>query len=94
MKFTVSDTGIGINPEDHDKLFTLFGQSEIQISNNTNAIGLGLRICQKIIEKLDGKIFIENFPGQIGATFTFVVNAAYSSHVEEDINSSLLSSEN
>lgn len=50
IKFSVEDTGIGIKEEDHSKLFKLFGILEQKQKNiNTQGIGLGLTICNKIL---------------------------------------------
>ncbi|CDW74854.1 pas domain s-box protein [Stylonychia lemnae] len=58
-EISVTDTGIGIKPEDHHKLFSLFGKLDATASINTTGIGLGLSICQKIISMLNGKIQID-----------------------------------
>ncbi len=74
LKFTVKDTGIGIRPEDKDKLFKLFGKIETTASINTSGIGLGLSICMKIVEAFGGYIFLErDQPFQIGSAFTFTI---------------------
>ena len=49
IKFSVEDTGIGIKEEDHDKLFKIFGKVSHQTNLNPTGIGLGLTICNKIL---------------------------------------------
>jgi K+-sensing histidine kinase KdpD len=70
----VSDTGIGIKEEDRSKIFQMFGKLEATASINTTGIGLGLSICKKIVEALDGYIYLEeNESASCGTTFVFAV---------------------
>ena len=50
MKISVIDTGVGIDKDDQDKLFKLFGFIETTQSMNTHGIGLGLVIAKHIVE--------------------------------------------
>ena len=50
LKISVTDTGIGIPKQDHNKLFKLFGFVKDNQKMNINGIGLGLMIAQKITE--------------------------------------------
>jgi two-component system sensor histidine kinase VicK len=61
----IKDTGKGINPEIHSKLFEKFS------TNSSSGIGLGLYITKNIIEAHDGSIWAENNPDGRGATFSF-----------------------
>lgn len=54
--FTVSDTGCGIPPEQHSKIFNRFEK----LNENAQGTGLGLSICQLIIERIGGKIWIDS----------------------------------
>ena len=58
LQITVRDTGIGIRPEDRDKIFQMLGKLEATASINTSGVGLGLSTCKKIIEALEGTIEI------------------------------------
>jgi PAS domain S-box-containing protein len=72
LETTVSDTGIGIRPEDIDKLFKPFRQLETGITRRHEGTGLGLSICKRLIEKLGGKITVESTWGE-GSTFAFTI---------------------
>lgn len=59
LLLSVSDTGTGIEKENLDKLFKEFGKLESNKHLNMNGIGLGLSICKKIAERLDGSISVD-----------------------------------
>ena len=66
----VSDTGIGIKPEDLDKLFNPFQQVDIGLTRNHEGSGLGLSICKKLLGMMGGSISVDSEWG-VGSTFTF-----------------------
>lgn len=66
----VIDTGIGIDYEDQDKLFKLFGFVQDAKQLNKNGIGLGLVIADNITGQFGGKITFDSVPKQ-GSTFKF-----------------------
>jgi len=64
------DTGVGIEYEDQDKLFKLFGFVQDTQGLNTHGIGLGLVIAEQIVHQFGGEITFESVPKE-GSTFTF-----------------------
>lgn len=64
----IIDTGIGIRPEDRDKLFRPFSQIDSGLTRNHEGTGLGLAICGRLVEKLGGTIELESVFGQ-GSVF-------------------------
>lgn len=72
LLFHVKDSGIGIEPEYHDKIFERFGQADKSINKIYGGTGLGLAISKAFVELLGGKIWVESQPGN-GSTFYFTI---------------------
>jgi len=70
----VTDSGIGISPEQQEKLFAPFSQADSGISRKFGGTGLGLAISRNIVEKMDGRIWVESEEGK-GAKFAFEFTA-------------------
>ncbi|CDW77788.1 multi-sensor hybrid histidine kinase [Stylonychia lemnae] len=70
IQVQVIDTGIGISFENQRKLFKNFGKLKDTFGLNENGCGLGLTICKKISESMNGTIMLESYTG-VGSTFTF-----------------------
>ena len=68
----VRDTGIGIQPEDLDKLFTRFHRLEMERNNTVEGTGLGLAITQRLLEMMGGTISVESEYGK-GSVFTVTI---------------------
>lgn len=68
--FMVMDTGIGIDNADKDKLFKSFSQVDASISRKYGGTGLGLNICQQLINLMGGAISVESQKNR-GTTFSF-----------------------
>ena len=67
---TVSDNGIGINPQYHEHIFGLF--KRLHGGSKYSGSGMGLAICQKIVERYKGRIWVESEPGR-GSKFLFTL---------------------
>ncbi|MCL2740667.1 MAG: ATP-binding protein, partial [Oscillospiraceae bacterium] len=72
IKVSVTDTGIGISPEQQAKLFQSFQQAESSTAKRFGGTGLGLTISKSIVEMMGGSIWIESELGK-GATFNVIV---------------------
>ena len=70
VKFIISDTGIGIPPEEHENIFRRFYRVHNEINNATSGSGLGLAIVQHYVEMLGGELKFESIPAQ-GTKFWF-----------------------
>lgn len=70
VEFSVADTGIGIAPENVDKIFDEFEQVNKSRTGNHSGAGLGLAIVKKYLDLMQGDIAVESAPGQ-GSKFTF-----------------------
>ena len=68
----VSDTGVGINQEDYQNLFKMFGKLKDRNGINVEGVGLGLTICKKLCEAMGGSISVTSILDQ-GTTFTFSI---------------------
>ena len=72
LYFEVSDTGIGIDPRDLDRIFEEFTQVDSSTTRKYQGSGLGLTICKKMIERLGGEIKAQSIIAE-GTTVTFYV---------------------
>jgi signal transduction histidine kinase len=81
LEFFVRDTGIGIPPEHHEKIFERFFQVDNIISRKFGGTGLGLSICKAYVELLGGKIWVDSWTGK-GTEFRFTLPFTHSDKVE------------
>jgi len=72
VEISVADTGVGIKPEDAEKLFRIDQHHSSEGTEEEHGTGLGLVLCKEMIEKHDGRIWVESEPGK-GSTFCFTL---------------------
>ena len=70
LQLRISDTGIGIEPENLHSIFDKFTQADSSVTRKYGGTGLGLAICRKLARLMDGDITAESRPGQ-SSVFTF-----------------------
>ena len=72
IECAVSDSGIGMTPDQQSKLFGSFTQADSSTTRRFGGTGLGLAICRQIVEQMGGAITVDSMP-DIGSVFTFRV---------------------
>ena len=83
VHFAVEDTGIGIDREKLGRIFSAFEQADNSAARRYGGTGLGLAISSRLVQLMEGDMWVESEPGQ-GATFQFTV---YKHLEESDIGS-------
>ncbi|MDR9827273.1 ATP-binding protein [Vibrio sp. FNV 38] len=85
LRFSVSDTGVGIASDQHEHIFEAFCQETSSMSSNETGTGLGLSISSRIVELMGGNIQLESKKG-IGSCFSFELEAPLAKHALQKQN--------
>ncbi len=73
LEVSVRDTGIGVRPEDRERIFEPFGRGENAIARRVPGAGLGLSLTKRLVELQGGQISVESEGEDRGSTFVFTV---------------------
>ncbi|MFZ4284886.1 response regulator [Variovorax sp. HJSM1_2] len=82
LRFSVRDTGIGLDEQQLLRLFSPFSQGDSHTTRHFGGTGLGLSICRKLVELMQGRIWVNSKPGR-GSTFSFIVPVGHIEHSAE-----------
>lgn len=80
LQVSISDTGIGISPEQLERIFDGFTQAEASTTRRFGGTGLGLVICKRLVELMGAELKVESRPGE-GSRFWFDVRLGISEPV-------------
>ncbi|MCL2130526.1 MAG: ATP-binding protein [Treponema sp.] len=84
ITFSIIDSGIGMTPEQINKLFNPFEQTDNSIAIRFGGTGLGLVISQDLVNQMGGKIVVKSNPGE-GSVFSFTIGLEVTEFIKKDI---------
>jgi signal transduction histidine kinase/DNA-binding response OmpR family regulator len=82
LRFCVADTGVGIAPEEQNRIFSRFARTA-PVPGGQEGSGLGLEISKRLVEAMGGRIWVQSVPG-MGSTFYFTCRLSIQDDAEKD----------
>jgi signal transduction histidine kinase/CheY-like chemotaxis protein/HPt (histidine-containing phosphotransfer) domain-containing protein len=83
ITFEVRDTGIGIAPDQQERLFHAFTQADSSTTRKYGGTGLGLSICRRLVGMMGGQIMVESVQGE-GSTFSFSIDVKHRAQTNDE----------
>jgi len=68
VRFAVRDSGLGIPLGEHERIFEKFYRLDPNLNRGVGGTGLGLYICRELVQRMDGRIWVDSLEGR-GSTF-------------------------
>ncbi len=81
IEFTISDTGIGMTPEQQEIIFEVFTQADGSTTRRFGGTGLGLAICRSLVQVMGGEMWVKSAPGE-GSSFFFTARLKKNAQAE------------
>ncbi len=92
LEFSLTDNGIGIDPEHSETVFDPFSQADTSSTRSYDGVGIGLSVCRQLVELMGGKIWFSSVPDN-GTTFFFTLRLKRQD-TDEPLNIELLQTKN